>query len=176
MDDGEQSFGLRRVIDLDSTDEDIFEAGLRPVSFKDYVGQSKVCDNIGISISAAKRREEALDHVLLHGPPGLGKTTLAIIIANELGVNLKATSGPVLEKPGDLAAILSSLKERDVLFIDEMHRLPRVVEEVLYSAMEDFSIDIIIGEGPAARSVKIKIKPFTLIGCLLYTSDAADEN
>ncbi|MCB0352578.1 MAG: Holliday junction branch migration DNA helicase RuvB [Bdellovibrionales bacterium] len=142
---------------------------LRPTSFEDYVGQEAIKNNLQIACSAAARRGEPVDHVLLHGPPGLGKTSLAKIIANQLGVGFKATSGPVIEKPGDLAAILTSLAPRDVLFIDEIHRLPRVVEEVLYPAMEDYQLDILIGQGPAAKSVKIDLKPFTLIGATTRT-------
>ncbi|MBK8805115.1 MAG: Holliday junction branch migration DNA helicase RuvB [Bacteroidales bacterium] len=141
-----------------------FERKLRPLSFDDFTGQAKVVDNLKVFVEAAKMRSEQLDHVLLHGPPGLGKTTLSNIIANELQVNLKITSGPVLDKPGDLAGILTGLQERDVLFIDEIHRLSPVVEEYLYSAMEDYRIDIMIDKGPNARSVQITLNPFTLIG------------
>jgi len=140
------------------------EKQLRPLSFDDFKGQEKVVENLEIFVQAAKMREEALDHVLLHGPPGLGKTTLSNIIANQLGVGFKLTSGPVLDKPGDLAGILTSLEENDVLFIDEIHRLSPVVEEYLYSAMEDFRIDIVIDKGPGARSIQIDLNPFTLIG------------
>ena len=141
-----------------------FETKLRPLDFDDFTGQQKVVENLRIFVAAAKMRGESLDHVLLHGPPGLGKTTLSNIIANELGVNFKVTSGPVLDKPGDLAGLLTSLEENDVLFIDEIHRLSPVVEEYLYSAMEDFRIDIMIDKGPAARSVQLSLAPFTLIG------------
>ncbi|MDO8457362.1 MAG: Holliday junction branch migration DNA helicase RuvB [Burkholderiaceae bacterium] len=144
--------------------EEAIERALRPKLFDDYVGQSKVREQLEIFIGAAKMRNEALDHVLLFGPPGLGKTTLSHIIAHELGVNLRQTSGPVLEKPKDLAALLTNLEKNDVLFIDEIHRLSPVVEEILYPALEDYQIDIMIGEGPAARSIKLDLQPFTLVG------------
>ncbi|MFM7330045.1 MAG: Holliday junction branch migration DNA helicase RuvB, partial [Bacteroidota bacterium] len=141
-----------------------FERALRPLSFKDFAGQQKVIDNIKVFVEAAKRRSEALDHVLLHGPPGLGKTTLSNIIANELGASIKISSGPVLDKPSDLAGLLTNLETNDVLFIAEIHRLNPVVEEYLYSAMEDYKIDIMLDSGPSARSVQIGLNPFTLIG------------
>ena len=146
------------------TQEEVLERALRPRRLDEYIGQEKIRDQLAIFIEATKRRNEALDHVLLFGPPGLGKTTLSHILAHELGVNLRQTSGPVLERPGDLAALLTNLEPRDVLFIDEIHRLAPVVEEILYPALEDFQIDIMIGEGPAARSVKIDLPPFTLVG------------
>ncbi len=141
-----------------------FENALRPLSFKSFSGQDKVVENLKVFVMAARMRVEALDHVLLHGPPGLGKTTLSNIIANELGVGFKVTSGPVLDKPGDLAGVLTSLEKNDVLFIDEIHRLSPVVEEYLYSAMEDYRIDILIDKGPSARSIQIELEPFTLVG------------
>ena len=148
---------------LTNTDKD-YEKALRPIEFNDFSGQESVVDNLRVFVQAAKQREEALDHVLLHGPPGLGKTTLAHIISNDLGVNLKVTSGPVLDKPGDLAGLLTNLEPFDVLFVDEIHRLSPIVEEYLYSAMEDYRIDIMIDTGPNARSVQIKLNPFTLVG------------
>jgi Holliday junction DNA helicase RuvB len=147
-----------------SAQEEQFERSLRPATLAEYVGQEKVRGQLEIFVQAARARNEALDHVLLFGPPGLGKTTLAHIIAREMGVNLRQTSGPVLERPGDLAALLTNLEPRDVLFIDEIHRLSPVVEEILYPALEDYQIDIMIGEGPAARSIKLDLPPFTLVG------------
>jgi holliday junction DNA helicase RuvB len=147
-----------------SPNEEAIERALRPASLAEYVGQPKIREQLGIFVTAARNRGEALDHVLLFGPPGLGKTTLAHIVAREMGVNMRQTSGPVLERPGDLAAILTNLEKNDVLFIDEIHRLSPVVEEILYPALEDFQIDIVIGEGPAARSIKLDLPPFTLVG------------
>src|SRR6476661_10363908 len=153
------------MLDGQSNDEDLgFELSLRPSGFDDYVGQEQVKENLKVAIAAARGRGDVLDQTLFHGPPGLGKTSLAYIIAREMGVNIKATSGPVVERPGDLAALLTNLEEGDVLFIDEIHRLNHVVEEVLYPAMEDYQIDIMVGQGPAARSMKLPLKPFTLIG------------
>lgn len=156
-------FDIRQQDGLNRKEKDI-EKALRPLSFDDFNGQEKIIDNLRIFVKAAKMRGEALDHTLLHGPPGLGKTTLSNIMANELGVGFKVTSGPVLDKPGDLAGILMSLEEKDVLFIDEIHRLHPIVEEYLYSAMEDYRIDILLDKGPGAKSVQLTIAPFTLIG------------
>ena len=153
-----------RIIDTNFNEEDIFEITLRPQSFKDFVGQKKVIEQLEIFIQAAKKRDEALDHVLLSGPPGLGKTTLSHIIAKELGSNIKCVSGPVLERAGDLVGLLTNLEAGDVLFIDEIHRLNRVVEEYLYTAMEDFTLDIMLDKGPSARSIKLNLPKFTLIG------------
>jgi Holliday junction DNA helicase RuvB len=153
-----------RIVIGEEQEVDQWQYSLRPRKLVEYIGQDKVKDNLSIFVQAALSRGEALDHVLLYGPPGLGKTTLAAIIANELGVNFRVTSGPAIERSGDLAALLTNLGEKDVLFIDEIHRLSRHVEEVLYSAMEDFALDIIIGKGPSARSIRLDIAPFTLIG------------
>jgi len=157
---------LNRVVGarISGVQEEVIERALRPRGLAEYVGQEKIREQLSIFIEATKKRGEALDHVLLFGPPGLGKTTLSHIIAHELGVNLRQTSGPVLERPGDLAALLTNLEPRDVLFIDEIHRLSPIVEEILYPALEDFQLDIMIGEGPAARSVKLDLPPFTLVG------------
>ena len=159
----DDNFDIREEHQLTSAEKD-FENALRPLKFSDFSGQQKVVDNLEVFVEAAKYRGEPLDHTLLHGPPGLGKTTLSNIIANELGVGFKITSGPVLDKPGDLAGILTSLEPNDVLFIDEIHRLSPVVEEYLYSAMEDYRIDIMIDKGPSARSIQIDLNPFTLVG------------
>lgn len=156
---------MDRIVEIEKADfEEEIETSLRPSSFDDYIGQSKIKENLKVFIAAAKKRAECLDHVLFYGPPGLGKTTLAHIIANEMGVSIKITAAPMIEKSGDLAAILTNLEENDVLFIDEIHRLSSAIEEVLYSAMEDFRLDIIIGSGPAAQTIKIDIPKFTLIG------------
>jgi len=154
-----------RVVTASRVDEDAqYEAGLRPRTLDDYIGQDRIRENLEVSVAAARQRGEALDHVLLYGPPGLGKTTLAYVIGNELGVPVRATSGPVLEKPGDLAALLTNLGEREVLFIDEIHRMAATIEEILYPALEDYELDIMIGQGPSARSVKVPLQKFTLVG------------
>src|SRR5688500_16932886 len=154
-----------RVVQAARVDDDAqYEAGLRPRSLNEYIGQDRVRDQLSVSIEAARGRGEALDHVLLYGPPGLGKTTLAYVIGNELGVPVRATAGPVIEKPGDLAAMLTNLQQHEVLFIDEIHRLAPAIEEILYPAMEDYELDIVIGQGPSARSVKVPLQKFTLIG------------
>jgi holliday junction DNA helicase RuvB len=159
-----------RILAATRVDEDVqYEAGLRPRTLDDYIGQARVRENLHVSITAAKQRGEALDHVLLYGPPGLGKTTLACVIANELGVAIRPTAGPVIERAGDLAAMLSNLQEREVLFIDEVHRMAPAIEEILYPAMEDYEIDIMIGQGPSARSVKLPVQRFTLIGATTRT-------
>jgi Holliday junction DNA helicase RuvB len=154
----------RIVSPKNKTEEVGLDVGLRPQSLDEYIGQGRVKENLRILIEAAMVRSEALDHVLIYGPPGLGKTTLAYVVANEMGVNIKVTAGPAIERAGDLAAILTNLQKRDVLFVDEVHRLGRVVEEVLYPAMEDFALDIVIGKGPGARSIRLKLERFTIIG------------
>jgi holliday junction DNA helicase RuvB len=159
-----------RLVTSVRADEDAqYEAGLRPRTLDEYIGQERVRENLHVSITAAKQRGEALDHVLLYGPPGLGKTTLACVIANELGVAMRPTAGPVIEKAGDLAAMLTALQEREVLFIDEIHRMSPAIEEILYPAMEDYELDIVIGQGPSARSVKVPVQRFTLIGATTRT-------
>ena len=162
---------MDRIITNDKLEEDKYEGTIRPKTIDEYIGQEEVKENIDIFIKAAKMREEPLDHVLLYGPPGLGKTTLAYIIATELGSNIKTTSGPAIEKSGDLAAVLSTLEPGDVLFIDEIHRMPRFVEEILYSAMEDFTLDIIVGNDSSSRSIKIDLPPFTLVGATTRAGD-----
>ncbi|MBQ2263872.1 MAG: Holliday junction branch migration DNA helicase RuvB [Oscillospiraceae bacterium] len=161
---GDFSVDNRLVSPVETQEDYVLEKGLRPQTLAEYIGQDKVKENLAIYIEAAKRREEALDHVLLYGPPGLGKTTLSAIIAHEMGVNLRITTGPAIERPGDLAAILTNLSPGDVLFIDEIHRLSRAVEEILYPALEDHAIDIVVGKGPSARSLRVDLPEFTLVG------------
>jgi Holliday junction DNA helicase RuvB len=159
-----------RLVTASRVDDDAqYESGLRPRTLDEYIGQDKIRENLHVAITAARQRGEALDHVLLYGPPGLGKTTLAHVIANELGVAMRATAGPVIERPGDLAAMVSNLQPRDVLFIDEVHRMTPTIEETLYPAMEDYHLDIMIGEGPGARAIKLSVEPFTLIGATTRT-------
>jgi holliday junction DNA helicase RuvB len=159
-----------RIVTTARVDEDAqYEAGLRPRVLNDYIGQDRIRENLQVAIAAAKQRQEPLDHVLLHGPPGLGKTTLAYVIANEMGVQVRATSGPALERPGDLVGIVTNLAAGDVLFIDEIHRMSPVVEEILYPALEDYEVDIVIGQGPSARTVKMRLERFTLIGATTRT-------
>src|SRR3989454_7711309 len=159
-----------RVISAARVDEDAqYEAGLRPRRLDEYIGQKSIRENLLVSVTAAKQRNEPLDHVLLHGPPGLGKTTLAYVIANEMGVPIRATSGPAIEKPGDLVGIVTNLARREVLFIDEIHRMSPAIEEILYPALEDYEVDIVIGQGPSARTVKMRLERFTLIGATTRT-------
>ncbi len=168
---------IERILDTgvkdDDNEEKIIEVTLRPQSFSEYVGQERLKKNLQLAIDAAKKRGEPIDHVLLYGPPGLGKTTMATVIANEMGTNIRVTAGPAIERAGDLASILTNLQDGDILFIDEIHRLSRTVEEVLYAAMEDFKLDIVIGKGPAARSVRLDLPKFTVIGATTRTGSLA---
>lgn len=168
---------IERIVDTSSNDKDneekIIELTLRPQNFNDYTGQERLKKNLKLAIEAAKKRNEPMDHVLLYGPPGLGKTTMATVIANEMGTNIRVTAGPAIERAGDLASILTNLQDGDILFIDEIHRLSRAVEEILYSAMEDFKLDIVIGKGPAARSVRLDLPKFTVIGATTRTGSLA---
>ena len=168
---------IERIVDtsshVDDIDEQRIEVSLRPQNFSEYIGQDRLKKNLQLAIKATKKRNEPLDHVLLYGTPGLGKTTMASVIANEIGTNLRVTSGPAIERAGDLASILTNLQDNDILFIDEIHRLSRAVEEILYSAMEDYKLDIIIGKGPAARSVRLDLPKFTVIGATTRTGSLA---